>query len=44
MAGPKMLKKKSKNNFRQPRGIIKGQSDSPTKKSQLTPYPGDVKR
>jgi hypothetical protein len=36
------LKKNLKNDFRQPRDLLNGQSESPAKKSQLTLYPGDV--
>jgi hypothetical protein len=37
-----MLKEKLENDFRQPRDLLNGQRDSPTKKSQHTLYPGDV--
>jgi hypothetical protein len=32
---PKMLKEKSENNFRQPRGLLNRQSDSPTLKKRV---------
>jgi hypothetical protein len=39
-----MLKGKSENDFKQPEDLLNGQSGSPTKKSQLNIYPGDVEQ
>ncbi len=36
------MRKKYENNFKQPRDLLNGQSDSPTKKNQHTLYPKDV--
>jgi hypothetical protein len=40
--GQRRMRKKSENNFTQPRDLLNGQSDSPTKKNQPTLYPKDV--